>query len=289
MRDIPYLNGVKAFEAAARLGGFAAAARELNVTPAAVSRMVRLLEARMGVALFERAANRLAPTPAGRACQAGLAQIFDQLETLARQVKTIGGSRVLTVGVGPSFAIRWLIPRLANFHESAPDIEVRVTTGGVAAPFADDWSCGIKLGDGDWPGLVAEPLFQARLVPVCAPALARRLTSPGRIASATLLRVAHAPQDWPLWLGAAGLSGIVARGPRFEYYDHALRAASDSVGVALGIRPYIDDDLKAGRLVAPFKISAPKGSGWYLVYRKYRAGEPAFEAFHKWIARRAKG
>jgi LysR family transcriptional regulator, glycine cleavage system transcriptional activator len=283
MRRLPYLNGIRAFEATARAGSFAAAAGELNVTPAAVSRMVRLLEERLGVVLFERAANRLVPTVAGSAYQVGLAPIFDALVMLTDQLKAQSGPRALTIGVGPTFAIRWLIPRLAAFRAVAPDVEVRITTGGAAAPFTDDWSCGIILGHGKWPGLVSERMFGADLIPVCAPGVAKRLKSPHQLKDAMLLKVAHAREDWPKWLKAAGLHGIAAQGPTFEYYGQALQAASDGVGVALGIRPYIDDDIKAGRLIAPFELSVPKGSQWYLIYREARRDEPSFAAFRKWI------
>jgi LysR family transcriptional regulator, glycine cleavage system transcriptional activator len=289
MRSLPFLNGIRAFEAAARHGSFAAGAKELNVTPAAISRMVRLLELRTGVDFFERSANRLALTPAGRAYQAGLSPIFDALANLTDQVKTLGGSRILTAGVGPTFAIRWLIPRLAEFGAVAPDVDVRITTGGIAAPFADDWTCGIKLGDGQWPGLVAEPLFAAELIPVCTPQLAQRLKSPRHLRGTTLLRVAHSLDDWPLWLKNARLQAVEAKGPVFAYYNQALQAACDGIGVALGIRPYIDDDLAAGRLVTPFLLSVPKGSRWYLIFKESRRGEPAFDAFHKWITRAAQG
>src|SRR6266700_1350720 len=151
MRRLLFLNGIKACEAAA------------------VSRMVHLLEGRLGVALFERKANRLAMTSAGRAYQSGLTPIFDALASLTAQVTAPSRVRVLTVGVGPTFAMKWLIPRLADFRKHERGIDVRITTGGAAAPFGDDWSCGIKLGDGEWPGLVAEPLFAADLLPVCAP------------------------------------------------------------------------------------------------------------------------
>jgi LysR family transcriptional regulator, glycine cleavage system transcriptional activator len=286
MRRLPYLNGIRAFEASARTGSFAAAAKELNVTPAAISRMVRLLEQRLAVGLFLREANRLSLTPAGRSYQGGLTQIFDALANLTDQVKTLSASPVLTVGVGPTFAIRWLIPRLADFGKIAPEVDVRITTGGAAAPFSDDWTCGIKLGSGDWPGLVAEPLFAADLTPVCAPQVAARLAGEAALEDATLLRVAHAPQDWPQWLKAAGLK-LSARGPVFEYYGHALQAATDGLGVALGIRPYIDDDLAAGRLVAPFRLSVPKGEQWYLVFREFRREEPGFRAFARWIRQAA--
>jgi LysR family glycine cleavage system transcriptional activator len=283
MADVPFLNGLRAFEAAARTGSFVGAAKLLNVTPAAISRMVKLLEARLGVSLFERSANRLLLTEAGRTYQAGLAQIFEQLSRLTTLIQTLGGSRILTVGVGPTFAIRWLIPRLAEFNKRAPDIEVRITTGGAAVPFADDWTCGIKLGNGHWPGLLAEPLLSADLMPVCAPALAQRLKSPNALSDASLLRVAHASKDWPQWLKKAGVLNVTAKGPIFEYYGHALQAAADGVGVAMGIRPYIDDDIAAGRLVAPFSLSVPKSERWYLVFKDVRRGEPAFEAFHGWI------
>lgn len=288
MRRLPYLNGLRAFEAAARNGSFAAAAAELNVTAAAVSRMVRLLEQRLGVDLFARGANSLALTGAGRSYQVGLSPIFDALALLTEQVKASPGGRVLTIGAGPTFAVRWLIPRLAAFREIAPELEVRFATGGVAAPFAEDWTCGVKLGDGDWPGLAAEPLFDADLTPVCAPLLAQRLKAPRDLAGATLLRVAHAPEDWKLWLKAAGTPRVAAAGPVFEYYGQALQAAADGVGVAIGIRPYIDDDLAAGRLVAPFGLTVAKGSRWYLIYRPYRAAEPAFATFRRWIADAAK-
>lgn len=284
MRRLPYLNGIRAFEAAARMGGFAGAASELSVTPAAISRMVRLLEERLGIALFERGANRLTVTAAGRAYQVGLTPILDSLAYLTEQVRSHSGRQVLTVGVGPTFAVRWLIPRLAALGEIAPDLEVRITTGGAAAAFSDDWTCGIRLGNGRWTGLIAERLFGADLVPVCAPRLAQSLATPASLKQSVLLRVAHAGEDWPLWLNAAGLSGISAAGPIFEYYDHALKAASDGLGVALGIRPYIDDDLRDGRLVAPFALTVPKGSEWYLLFKEPRRHEPALITFRQWIS-----
>jgi LysR family transcriptional regulator, glycine cleavage system transcriptional activator len=289
MRRLLFLNGIKAFEAAARSGSFSGAGAELNVSAAAISRLVHLLEARLGVALFERKANRLAMTSAGRAYQSGLTPIFDALASLTAQVTAASSVRVLTIGVGPTFAMRWLIPRLADFRTHQPDIDVRITTGGAAAPFGEDWSCGIKLGDGDWPDLVAEPLFAADLLPVCAPRLAASLKRPGDLKAAGLLRVAHSPDDWPLWLKTAGITRLTARGPEFQFYGQALQAAVDGLGIAMGIRPYIDDDLAAGRLIAPFALSVPKGMRWYLVYRGFRAEQRDFAAFRRWIIRAAAG
>ena len=284
MRKLPYLNGTRAFEASARTGSFAKAADELNVTPAAISRMVHLLEDRLGVVLFERKANRLAPTPAGQMYQAGLTQIFDSMAYLTAQVMEMGTSGALTVGVGPTFAIRWLIPRLADFQKKEPDIDVHFVTGGEAAPFSDTWTCGIKLGDGNWPGLVAERMFAADLVPICSPLLAKRLKKPEDIRGHKLLRVAHSPDDWPMWFKATGVEKMPAKGPEFDYYGQAMQAAADGVGIALGIRPYIDEDLRTGRLVTPFALSVPIGH-WYLVYRPFRKDDQGFDAFRKWIMR----
>jgi LysR family glycine cleavage system transcriptional activator len=283
----PFLNGIRAFEAAARAGSFVGAAAELHVTPAAVSRLVKLLEERMGVTLFARRANRLALTEAGARYRDGLAPLLAAIARLTEDVARQAGPEPLTVGVGPTFAIRWLIPRLADFQQRAPGVEVRITTGGAAAPFSEGWSCGIRLGDGAWPGLVASPLFTADLLPVCTPRLAARLGAAAALAPESLLRVSQAPEDWPLWLAAAGASGLTPQGPVFEFYGQALQAAADGVGIAMGIRPYIDDDLASGRLVAPFALTVPKGRGWWLLHRPEREAAPAFRTFRDWLLEQA--
>src|SRR3954447_18210143 len=179
MRRLLFLNGMKAFEAAARSGSFAGSGAELNVSAAAISRLVQLLEQRLGVALFERKANRLELTAAGRAYQSGLTPIFDALASLTAQVTAPSGVRVLTIGVGHTFAMRWLNPRLSELRSEEPDMEVRFPAAGAEVPCGEDWSCGIKLGTGDWPGLVAEPLFAGDLTPVCVPRLAAGPDRPG--------------------------------------------------------------------------------------------------------------
>jgi LysR family glycine cleavage system transcriptional activator len=160
--------------------------------------------------------------------------------------------------------------------------------GGAAADFAEDWTCGVKLGEGHWEGLVAEPLFPADLQPVCAPAIAGRLKKVADLDPEMMLRVTHASGDWPAWLRAAGLARMRPHGPEFGFYGQAIQAAVDGVGIAMGIRPYIDDDIAAGRLVAPFELSVPKGLQWYLIYREARRGEKEFDAFRRWIIEAAR-
>ena len=288
MRRLPSLNGLRAFEAAARHGSFAAAGADLHVTQAAVSRMVKLLEARIGFALFERHANRLELTWQGKALLPGLTAAFDSIANLTAQVAAMSAVPVLTVGVGPSFAMRWLIPRLADFHSAHPDIEVRIATGGAINPIGADWTCGIVLGEGEGPGFDAQILFSADLFPVCVPVIARRLASPGELRRETLLEVAHSPEDWPLWLKAAGLKlRPEKRSPRFDTYALALQAAADGLGIAIGLRPYVADDLAAGRLVAPFPLTVPKGKAWYLMWPPARRDDPAFIAFRRWLTARS--
>lgn len=289
MRKLPSLNGLRAFESAARLGSFAAAGEELAVTQAAVSRMVRLLEERLGYALFERHANRLALTSQGRTLLPGLTSAFDAIATLAAQIGSMTNARALTVGVGTSFAMRWLIPRLGSFQARHPDIEVRVATGGAQHPIRDDWTCGIVLGDGQWAGYEALPLFSADLFPVCTPAIARRLKAPADLRNETLLQVAQQADDWPSWLRAAGLKlRPEKRGPRFDNYALALQAAVDGLGVAIGLRPYVEDDIAAGRLVAPFPMTVPKDKAWYLIASPARRDDPSFAAFRDWLLAEAR-
>jgi len=284
MRRLPSLNGLRAFEAAARHGGFVGAAAELNVTQAAVSRMVRLLEERFGFQLFDRRPNGLDLTLQGKALQPGLTAAFDAIAGVAEQVAAMRTTPLLTLGVGPSFAVRWMIPRLRGFYELHPEIDVRLATGGAINPFRDYWSCGVLLGDGNWPGYDAEPLFSADLFPVCTRAIAKRLAKPQDLARENLLQVSHSPEDWTLWLAAAGVNlRSRAPGPSFANYAMALQAALDGVGVAVGLRPYVEDDIAAGRLVAPFSLSVPKGRAWYLVYRPYRKDEPVLAVFRAWL------
>ncbi|MBM3546667.1 MAG: LysR family transcriptional regulator [Alphaproteobacteria bacterium] len=289
MRRLPSLNGLRAFEAAARHGSFTAAGDELGVSQAAVSRLVRLLEARLKVPLFERRANGLELTVQGRAYQPGLTAAFDGIARLTEQVTQARNDRVLTVGVGPTFAIRWLIPRLGDFHRAHPDIEVRLTTGGAVVSLRDDWTCGVQLGDGDWPGYVAEPLFSAEMFPVCTPALAKKFKSPADLAGPMLLDVTHSTEDWTQWLIAAGRETLTARGPSFGTYAMALQAALDGGGVAMGLKPYVVDDLYAKRLVRPFELAVPKRRAWYIAYRSERAKEAGLMAFRTWLHEVARG
>jgi LysR family glycine cleavage system transcriptional activator/LysR family transcriptional regulator of beta-lactamase len=289
-RHLPSLNGLRAFEAAGRHLSFTTAAKELNVTQAAVSRMVRLLEERLGFALFRRYANAVELTIQGQAFLSGLTDSFDAIARLTDQVAAMRAGPVLTVGVGPTLAVNWLIPRLTSFYERHPEIEVRMATGGAMRPVRDDWTCTIRRDSAAWPGYVAEQLFLSTLVPVCTPKLAASLRQPSDLQRTTLIFVPHLSNDWPSWFEAAGLRSPIR--PAGEvFFDNnamAMQAVLDGAGVGIAQLLYVTDALKAGRLVAPFPIVATKQESWYLEYRPSRETDAALLAFRDWLQSEAQ-
>jgi LysR family glycine cleavage system transcriptional activator/LysR family transcriptional regulator of beta-lactamase len=279
------LNGLRAFEAAGRQGSFTAAAQELNVTQTAVSRMVRLLEQRLGFKLFRRHANALELSAQGQALLSGLTDSFDSIARLAEQVAAMRAGPVLTVGVGPTLAVNWLIPRLTSFYASHPDVEVRMATGGATRPIRDDWTCTIRRDTGAWPGYVAEELFPSTLIPVCTPAVAASLRQLSDLRKAPLIFVPHLSDDWTCWFEAAGLRTSIHPSAKvfFDNNAMAMQAVLDGVGIAVAQPLYVTGALASGRLVAPFPIVATKREGWYLEYRPSRAEDTALMAFRDWL------
>jgi len=288
MRRLPSLNGLRAFEAAGRHCSFTDAAKELNVTQTAVSRSVRSLEERLGFPLFIRQASALQLTSRGNALLTGLTDAFDSIAKLTDDVAAMRSGPVLTVGVGPTLAANWLIPRLIGFHASQPDIEVRVVTGGATRPIQDDWTCTVRRDASVQSGYVADQLFPSLTVPVCTPEIARHLQALGDLSNATLIQVTSMSDDWPLWFKVAGLRGRLTGGIVFESNALAMQAVFDGVGVAIAQLPYVSAALVSGRLVAPFSVFARRPDTWLLEYRTARKSDPALKKFRKWLLREAK-
>ncbi|THD10133.1 LysR substrate-binding domain-containing protein [Metallibacterium scheffleri] len=281
---LPSLNRLRAFEAAARLGSFAAAAVELHVTPAAISQKVRLLEDGLGFPLFKRHANALELTDQGRAYQPGLQSAFAAITRLTDEVRAMRAGPVLTVGVAPALAMHWLIPRLATFNRDHPDIEVRIATGGLMNPLRDDWTCTVRRGNGDWPGYTAEELFPSTLVAVCTRALARQLHKQRDLRKVPVVVVAHLRSQWDWWFKASGVKSSGAlREVSFGSSAMAVQAALDGVGVLVAQLPYISDALASGLLVAPFGVPRQRYENWYLAFRAVRTEDAALGAFRQWL------
>jgi LysR family glycine cleavage system transcriptional activator len=294
-RRLPPLNSLRAFEAAARHLSFKDAAAELNVTPGAVSQQVKQLEDHAGVALFKRMTRALALTEAGRIAAPRTTAAFDQLADAYELIRRRRGTDQLVVSVPPTFAARWLVPRLGRFQTRHPEIELRLDANNRLVDFArDDVDVGVRFGGGVYPGLVAECLLGQRVFPVCSPALLEGhppLREPDDLRHHTLVHHQHpdaAEVDpaWAMWLEAAGVAGVDAtRGPRFSTYGLATDAAAGGQGVALGDDVLVADDLASGRLVRPFAAEAgrPSAFGYFVVYPEDRGDDPNIAAFSAWL------
>jgi LysR family glycine cleavage system transcriptional activator len=287
-RTLPPLNGLRAFEAAARHMSFTDAAEELSVTQAAISHQVRGLELRLGLKLFVRRNRSLLLSEAGQSYLPSVRAAFDQLNEATEKLlqKDRGGN--ITVTTTASFATKWLVPRLAGFQRANPEIDVRVGTGTGLVDFSrEDVDIGIRYGRGQWPNLVAERLVGEDVLPVCAPALVKGpnpLRKPGDLKRFTLLHIGTFPDDWQVWLTAAGVKGVDAtRGVMFDNAIVAYQAAMDGLGVALGRNPLVTPDLKAGRLVAPFDFRMPSEFAYYVVYPPEAIRRRKIKAFRDWL------
>lgn len=293
MRRIPPLNALRAFEAAARHLSFAKAADELGVTPAAISHQVRLLEEHLGTPLFRRLTRRVLLTDAGQTALPLLTDGFDRLAEAVMRIRSRCASGPLTVSVAPSFAAKWLVPRLERFRAAHPDIDVRISPSMALTDFRrDDVDIAVRFGRGRYPGLRVDALFSESVTPLCSPKLLdgpHPLTRPADLEHHTLLHddsaFAIGPiPDWPMWLRLAGCAHIDGgRGPRFGYAEHALQAAVEGHGVVLGRQSLARADLAAGRLVRPFLLSLPMEFAYYMVRPDDGEDPPKVAAFRRWV------
>ncbi|AMA60615.1 transcriptional regulator GcvA [Bradyrhizobium sp. CCGE-LA001] len=287
---LPSLNGLRAFEAAARHLSFTLAASELNVTQTAISHQIRRLEEELGIRLFVRQNRALALTPEARDYLPGVRAAFNDLRLATDRLLRKDDDKVLTVSTLASLAAKWLLPRLADFQEQHPGIDVRITTSTSLVDFQrDDVDAAIRYGRGQWPGLRADWLMADELFPVCSPSLLRGdkpLRRPEDLRNHPLLHTSNAnSDDWRLWLTAAGLPSDIARHPgiTFDMIFMTIQAAIDGIGVAMGRTSYVQDDIAKGRLVVPFKIALPADAGFYLVSPEGRREAPKLAAFRDWM------
>ncbi|ULL00611.1 transcriptional regulator GcvA [Bradyrhizobium sp. I71] len=287
---LPSLNGLRAFEAAARHLSFTLAASELNVTQTAISHQIRRLEEELGIRLFIRQNRALALTPEARDYLPGVRAAFNDLRLATDRLLRKEDDKVLTVSTLASLAAKWLLPRLTDFQEQHPGIDVRITTSTSLVDFQrDNVDAAIRYGRGQWPGVRADWLMADELFPVCSPSLLRGdkpLRRPEDLRNHPLLHTSNTnSDDWRLWLTAAGLPVDIARQPgiTFDMIFMTIQAAIDGIGVAMGRTSYVQDDIAKGRLVVPFKIALPADAGFYLVAPEGRREAPKLAAFRQWI------
>ncbi len=288
-RKLPSLSAAKAFEAAARLLSFRAAAEELSVTHSAISHQVKSLEAQLGVLLFRRGPQSVTLTEAGRLYFPVLRDALDRIAEGTELVRSLESPKELTVQVYITMAVHWLIPRLHEFQQRYPDIRVRLATSRVSWDFdAEQADLGIVLHSPSDPSVHREILAPASVTPVCSPKLLggrNGISKPEDLHRYPLLKIYTSPLDWQIWFAKAGVEAAAESDAiSVDSYILAYEAAIEGQGVAMGLKPFGIPDLNMERrLVAPFGIVAERTDSWLLVCRPERLDRPAVRVFRNWI------
>jgi len=288
-RRLPTLTAVRAFEAAARHLSFARAAEELHVTPAAISQQIKLLEDYVGQPLFRRG-KTLAISEAAQAVLPQITEAFDQLEKAMDHLRPGDASGPLVVSTPPTFAARWLVPRLDDFQNRHPEIELRLLATRRLVDFAmEDVDVAVRFGAGPFPGLHAEPLMQESIVPVASPAVAKHIQVPADLLNNTLLHdESHewdpAFPDWETWLLSLGVQ--FDKPPRIRYFGDtnlSIQAAMSGLGVTLVWHSLVVDELRNGRLVQLFGQALATKQRYHLLTTPSRLNLPKVIAFREWL------
>ena len=309
-RQLPSLNALRAFEAAARHRSFTLAAEELCVTQGAISRQIKLLEGHLKVPLFRRLPRALELTPDGMAYLPTLRDAFDSIEFATRRIIRGNQHGVLTVSVLPTLAMSWIIPSLHEFNEQYPEIEIHMVTSINPADFNSDIDIAIRVGSRhppssdeqraridlvmteDWAGIEVEELMADTIMPVCAPDMLRGpppLRTPDDLRYHTLLHTGTRPNAWADWLAASGTRTILAdTGPSYGHFFMAIEAARQGKGIACVPDVLVAGDLASGRLVAPFPQPVESTGAYCILYRKHQKDLPQLRAFCAWLAALAK-
>ncbi len=287
-RDLPPLRALTAFEAAARLGSFRAAATELGITRSAVSHQVKLLEDRMGLTLFRRDARRAELTTVGQSYFPTIKDAFDQIEAHTKAVKPSTLDNELTIQVYVTVALKWLIPRLHDFERRFPDMKVRLSTSYIDWDFDErNVDVGLVLARNKHPEHYYAPLFQSMLVPVCSPKLMQgenALKTPDDLKKHKLIDVYTAEEDWQIWLDGAGIKNVKAQNRlSVDSYILAQEAAIEGRGVAMTIGPFAMEEIKLGRLVQPFPLRVPHKHQWYFACNAEHRKKNKIKRFEDWL------
>ena len=284
---LPPLNALRVFESAARHLSFTKAAEELFVTQGAVSHQIKALEEFLGQPLFLRRNRKLLLTEAGQAYLLPVRKALDDLRWATQRLQEQDSQGVLTVAVLPSFAARWLVPRLGRFRHQHPQIDIRLAPSAQLVDFSQsDVDVGIRYGRGHYPGLKVYRLMTEDIFPVCSPALLdgpHPLQTPADLVHFHLLHD-DVHVDWRTWLLAAGVDTInVDRGTVLDDSSMVIQAALAGHGVALARSVLVEDEIKAGRLIRPFKLSLPAEYAYYFVCPEQAAERPKIVAFRDWL------
>jgi len=289
-RQLPPLNSLRLFEAAARLLSFKRAAEELLLTPSAVSHGIQTLENWLGASLFLRTTKGLMLSDAGKDFYPIVEQSLDLLSNGSARIMGGNEQSMLAVSVAPTFAARWLLPRLRRFRDLHPEIRVVIDTSQEQTELSEAGAdLAIRLGRGNWEGIISELVLREELVPVCAPELANRLKDPSTIEDRLLIHIATTTADWDFWAKQTGYpTPDHAKGLQFDTLHMAFEAACQGLGVALGRKPLVNLELESGRLVEIWTKPIPSDTAYWLVSSKLSSGEENITAFRRWIMTEAE-
>ncbi len=282
------LGPLRVFDAVCKAGGVRRAADALSVTPGAVSQQIKHLEGALGVTLFRKAGREIELTDAGRDLARRIGDLFDQVEATVDDFVRRAKPGRIRLKVIPSFATKWLIPRLATFCAQFPEIDVAMATVTRAEEVEElgDADFVVRQGTGHWPGLHADLLFEDAFVPACAPAIASTIRTLDDLAHTTLIRSMMRPEAWSTWFASAGLPGLEpARAISLANTALCLQAAADGVGVAIVQQAYVTDDLASGRVVIPIPHVARTGEGYFLACDPRRKDDYPLLQFREWAHR----
>ena len=287
-RHLPPLNSLRAFEAAARHMSFTRAAEELYVTQGAVSRQVKTLEEYLDVQLFQRLNRSLLIAEEGQIYMGAIGKAFDIIDNATSRLQKLSDEGLLTIRLLPTFALRWLIPRLHEFQEVYPRIEVRITTSLRPGDYTrEDVDIIVGRRPDKRANLRFDHIMDENLVAVCSPSLLSGdipLGVPADLKNHTLLHAMTRENAWGVWLQAIGEEDIDPdKGLRFEHYYFTLQAAVEGLGVAMAPGPLVEDDLASKRLVAPFDVIVSSDDAYYLMYPESRAELPKVRYFREWV------
>jgi LysR family glycine cleavage system transcriptional activator len=296
--SLPPLSSLRAFVSVARHLSFSKAAKELHVTPAAITHQIHALERDLGAPLFYRNRKYVTLTRMAEACLPEMSQAFDLLRSAVASARAATDRSVLNVSVGPAFASKVLLPRLTEFSECYPDIDIRVSASVQLADLSDGATdLAIRYGPGKYKGAYSECLLVESVAPMCAPSLAEKyggLRDPADLRNYKLIHDLSIPTpgaqpDWQSWLRRAGVPEIeTARGLRFSLADLALQAAINGFGVVLGRTTLAYDDLQSRRLIMPFNLQLPAKFSYFVVIPERKRKDKAVGRFREWLLDVAK-
>lgn len=285
-RFLPSISLLSAFEAVVRTGSTLAAARDLDLTQGAVSRLIQTLEARLGITLFLRQGRRLVPTDPALAYAREVGRALDLISRGAMRVRSNAGGGTLALAILPTFGTRWLAPRLPRFLAAHPGVTINLGTRLRPFDFAEEgFDAAIHFGRDDWSGAGAARLFDERLVACAAPAFlaAHPLAAAGDLVGLPLLQLETRPDAWARWFAHHGVTGPVPQGMVFDQFAPMIQAVIHGIGVALLPEVLVRAELADGRLTRAFGEPVGGPEGYYLVWPATGAAYPPLLAFRDWL------